>query len=284
MSTVVRLAVLILAGTGLFTSGCNAMRGTFRKVEIPPPPGPGEVPPDVYATTLDQLKLEGGELYRCGINDVIAVRVYNFPEFSAQAMIRSDGRISVPLIGDVEVVDLTPTEISQKIDLRLKDFVKQDLFITTSVTRFNSQKFYVFGEVSRPGPARYQGRMTLFDALSRSGYNRIRSRLTHVIVFREGRRLIMPGRREPWWKGGGIKASFDMKATLVDGNMDENVVIKANDVVYVPRTFFAWVSDIVYEVTMPISTALRITEQIYRTAGTVDAYTGDLLGGGTNNE
>jgi polysaccharide export outer membrane protein len=224
-------------------------------------PEPGQLPDDLVARTIEQVKEEGEEVYRLGLGDGVSINVSNYPDFSTGSTIRPDGRITIPLIGDVEIVDLTPQEVSEKVKLRLQDYVKQDLLITTAVTRFSSQKYYVFGEVGRPGRRQYTGRVSLIDAVTVGGYNRIRADLDNVIVYRNGRRLIMPHRKNPWWRGGGVKDSFDIEAVMSNGNLSDNVIIKANDIIYVPPTLFAKLADVVDEVLLPLRTVQQITNQ-----------------------
>jgi len=63
---------------------------------------------------ISELKIEGQELYRVGIADGVKISVANFPEFSSDNVVRPDGRITVAIIGDVDVVDQTPQEIAER--------------------------------------------------------------------------------------------------------------------------------------------------------------------------
>ncbi len=114
-----------------------------------------------------------GVPYRVLPPDVILVRSTYVPEIDGiSQQIRPDGKINLPLVGELDVVGknetgLTPTEIEDQITKASKDYYER-VDATVQVVGFNSQKVYVFGQVSRPGPQQWTGTNTLLDVLAQS--------------------------------------------------------------------------------------------------------------------
>ena len=100
--------------------------------------------------------------------DVIGVYSVRVPEINAvRQMVRPDGMVNLPLIGEIMVNDLTPKEIQTKIEEACKKYYTE-VDATVQVEAFNSQKVYVFGQVVRPGPQPWTGANTLLDVLAQS--------------------------------------------------------------------------------------------------------------------
>jgi len=114
-----------------------------------------------------------GVPYRVLPPDVILVRSTYVPEIDGiSQQIRPDGRINLPLVGELDVVGknetgLTPTEIEDQITKAAEDYYER-VDATVQVVGFNSQKVYVFGQVAGPGPQQWTGTNTLLDVLAQS--------------------------------------------------------------------------------------------------------------------
>jgi len=114
-----------------------------------------------------------GVPYRVLPPDVILVRSTYVPEIDGiSQQIRPDGKINLPLVGELDVVGknetgLTPTEIEDQITQASKDYYER-VDATVQVVGFNSQKVYVFGQVAGPGPQQWTGTNTLLDVLAQS--------------------------------------------------------------------------------------------------------------------
>ena len=112
-----------------------------------------------------------GVPYRVLPPDVILVRSTYVPEIDGiQEQIRPDGKINLPLVGEIDVVGtkeigLTPKEIEAQITLAAREFYER-VDATVHVVGYNSQRIYVFGQVSRPGPQSWTGTNTLLEALA----------------------------------------------------------------------------------------------------------------------
>jgi protein involved in polysaccharide export with SLBB domain len=108
------------------------------------------------------------ETYHVLPPDVIGVYSVRVIEINAvRQMVRPDGMINLPLIGEIRASDLTPKQIQTKIEEACKKYYTE-VDATVQVEAFNSQKVYVFGQVVRPGPQPWNGANTLLDALAQS--------------------------------------------------------------------------------------------------------------------
>jgi polysaccharide export outer membrane protein len=106
--------------------------------------------------------------YRIGPEDVLRVSVWDNRELTLDVTVRPDGKISIPLIRDVQAADLTATELADAILKQLLAFVK-DPQVSIVVTQVNAPKIYVIGNVARPGPYPLRSEMSALQALSLAG-------------------------------------------------------------------------------------------------------------------
>jgi len=113
-------------------------------------------------------RLSSTKLYRIGPEDVLHVSVWNNPELTIDVTVRPDGKISFPLIKEIQAGDFTPMELSDVISRNLKEYIK-DPRVTVIVTQTNSRKVFLVGNVLRPGSYLLRHDMTLLQALSLAG-------------------------------------------------------------------------------------------------------------------
>ena len=107
-----------------------------------------------------------GTEYRVLPPDVITITSRQVPEIaSVTQRIRPDGKINLPLLGEVYVANMTPREIEETLKKKASKYYEQ-VDATVTVSAYLSQAFYVFGQVNRQGPQPWTGRDTLLDALA----------------------------------------------------------------------------------------------------------------------
>jgi len=137
-----------IAALLLGASGCE----TFRGEEV--------LPPSVTAVPGD---------YRVGPSDVLNVSVWKQPDLTLGLLpVRPDGKISLPLLGDIEVAGLTALEINEVITERLKEYVT-DPEVTVVVVQVNYPVVFMIGEVNRPGPVPIRQNTTMLQVISLAG-------------------------------------------------------------------------------------------------------------------
>ncbi len=141
----------------------------------------------------------------------------------SKARVRSDGKISLNLVGEVYVAGLSPSEIAEELTQRLSKFYTKDsLYISVEVTDFQSKKYYVFGQVDRVGIKPYTGRDTVIKVIAEAALND--DAWPQMVV------LIRPN-DDP---GVRQKITIDLKQMYKEGKADQNFLLEEGDLVYVP--------------------------------------------------
>jgi polysaccharide export outer membrane protein len=146
--------------------------------------------------------------YRLGPEDVIEVFVWKEPEATTTVTIRSDGRISLPLAGEIEATGRTAIELQQEITTKLSQYVNQPV-VNVMVKQINSLKISVLGEVRRPDVYKIKSRVTVLDAIAMAGGFTDLARPSKVVVLRNtpaGPQRIMVNIKQ--LVGDGSKAPF----------------------------------------------------------------------------
>src|SRR5580765_215632 len=122
------------------------------------------------SATADQTPEKGrsDDAYVIGANDVLAVNVWKEPDVTRSVPVRSDGKISLPLAGELQAAGQTPRQLEQEITKRLQSYIS-DPEVTVIVTESKSQKINILGMVARPGTYLLSGSTTILDAISMAG-------------------------------------------------------------------------------------------------------------------
>lgn len=126
-------------------------------------PAPAPVPPAVSPAPAG-----ASNDYRLGAGDKLRIEVYKEPQLSQSLQVRPDGKITMPLVGDLSAVDLTPIELRDQITNALREYVTNPV-VTVIVVEALASNIYVMGEVTKPGPIPLQGPMTALQAIAMAG-------------------------------------------------------------------------------------------------------------------
>lgn len=157
--------------------------------------------------------------YVLGSDDAIMVHVWKEPTISGPLVVRPDGRISLPLVGDLPASGMTPMALGAEIADSLKKFIN-DPSVTVTVTAVNSKRIFFIGEVNRSGPVSMTREMTMLQAISAAG---------GLSPYANQRKIyILRGE-----KGKQVKIPFDYKKALKEGNQ-QGVVLAPGDTIVVP--------------------------------------------------
>lgn len=160
--------------------------------------------------------------YIIGPEDVLEITVWKNTDLSKQVQVRPDGRISLPLMGDVSAVGRTATQLTGDIATRLRSYMENPT-VSIVVKEVNSYAIYVLGEVNAPGKYPLKSKTTLLQAITVAhGFTPVAAR-NKIVVFRFGK------------DGEGltkIKASYD-DIVLRDGS-NQNIELKPGDQIVVP--------------------------------------------------
>ena len=134
---------------------------------------PGAVPPLV------------SEEYHLGAGDKLRIEVYKDTQLSQSVQVRPDGKVTLPLIGDMDAAGLTPIELRDNIAKSLKEYVTNPT-VTVIVVEATASTAYVMGEVNRPGAVNLQAPLTILQALALAGGLKDFADAKNIRVLRAG--------------------------------------------------------------------------------------------------
>jgi polysaccharide biosynthesis/export protein len=158
--------------------------------------------------------------YVIGGQDVLDISVWKEAELTRIVPVRPDGKISMPLLNDVQAAGLTPTQLAAQITESLRKFVTNPQ-VTVIVTAINSQRIYILGEVTRAGAYPLLPNMTVLQGLSSAGGFTQFANLKKIYMLRTE-------------NGKQVKHPFNYKEVISGKSPDENVALKAGDTIVVP--------------------------------------------------
>jgi polysaccharide export outer membrane protein len=152
-----------------------------------------------------------------GAEDVIAIKVWREPELSGQFVVRPDGKISLPLVNEIQASGLTPKQLEKALSDGLSKFINQPE-VTVQVTTVNSRKYYIQGEVQRPGAYPLVVPTTVLEALVNAGGFREFANTKKITVLRNGRE----------------RMRFNYKDVTRGKHPEQNIQLQPGDQIIVP--------------------------------------------------
>lgn len=158
--------------------------------------------------------------YVIGPEDMINVAVWKEPDFSSTVPVRPDGKISLPLLGDIEAAGRTPSELAQDLTVKLKKYI-DDPHVTVVVTAINSKRIYILGEVNHPGAMNMSPNMTVLQAISAAGGPTAYANTKRISILRNE-------------QGKQLKFPFNYKEVIKGNDQAQNIVLKSGDTIVVP--------------------------------------------------
>lgn len=158
--------------------------------------------------------------YKIGPQDVIRIDVWREDQLTRTVPVRPDGKITLPLLNDVQAAGLTPMELAGNLREELKKFITNPQ-VTVSVTEINSRRIYVNGEVNKSGAFQLLPHMTVLQALSGSGGFTAFARIKNIYVLRNE-------------NGKSVRIPFNYKEAIKGKNPEQNIELQPGDVVVVP--------------------------------------------------
>lgn len=177
--------------------------------------------PEAQASKMTATSATGNPNYVIGPQDVLDIDVWKEPELTRTVPVRPDGKISLPLLNDVQAAGLTPAQLAEQITDSLRKFVT-DPQVTVIVTEINSQRVYILGEVLRAGAYPLLPGMTVLQALSSAGGFTPFANRKKIYVMREEN-----GKEE--------KLPFNYKSAVSGKGQNASVLqVEAGDTIVVP--------------------------------------------------
>ncbi|MBW4027390.1 MAG: hypothetical protein HIU93_08290 [Acidobacteria bacterium] len=159
--------------------------------------------------------------YRVGVDDVLSISVWHEPDLSRSVPVRPDGRISLPLVGEVQAAGKTTPELEDELKASLSRYVK-DPELTVIVAEIHSQRINIIGQVQHPGAFALTQSMGVLDALAVAGGLRDFAKKNKIYVLRETT------------SGHRARIPFNYKSVLRGKSGSQDVLLQPNDTVVVP--------------------------------------------------
>jgi len=156
-----------------------------------------------------------------GAGDVLAINVWKEEQLTRAVPVRSDGRISLPLIGEIQASGRTPKELENELRTKLKDYVSEPE-VTVIVQEIKSQKFNVLGMVMKPGSYPLTNPTTVLDAIALAGGFRDFAKQKAIYVLRQTT------------DGSQSRLPFNYKEVVKGQKPAQNVTLQPNDTIVVP--------------------------------------------------
>ena len=222
-SIVVRKAVCVVLTlvSGLWLAGLTGAPALAQNRESAPTAPASSAGPGRSDTLPAPAKPDAGiavdpKTYVIGAQDILSVKVWREQDFTGLYTVRPDGKITLPLIGDVQASGLTPERLGEQLKQGLSNYINSP-DVSVSLQTVNSKKFYITGEVNRPGEYVLAIPTKVFDALSNSGGFRDFANKKKIIIIR-----------------GADRLKFNYQDILKGKNLEQNIFLENGDTVVVP--------------------------------------------------
>ena len=204
------LTLLMLMSIGVFAQSDSASR----------PAAPATVAADKQAGEGSRAK-HSDSAYVIGANDVLAISVWKEPDISRSVPVRSDGKISLPLVGELHASGQTPLQLEQEITKLLQSYISEPE-VTVIVTDSKSQKVNILGMVAKPGAYLLTSSTTVLDAIAMAGGFKDFAKQKSIYVLRQAP------------DGSQKQIPFNYIDVIKGKNADQNIRLLAGDTLVVP--------------------------------------------------
>jgi len=162
--------------------------------------------------------------YEIGVSDGLRITVWKNPDLSTDAVVRPDGTITMPLVGDIKAAGRTPSQLRAEITERMGQFIKDDsAVVTVAVTAFNSYRFTVSGNVENPGVFTSVHYVTVAEAIALAGGPNKFATNSGVVIVRRDRQT-----------GKFRRIPVNYNDVRSGKRPEANLVLLPGDTVYVP--------------------------------------------------
>jgi polysaccharide export outer membrane protein len=179
-------------------------------------------PAPAAATALAQSANKAHDAsFIIGNDDVLAINVWKEPDVSRNIPVRSDGKISLPLVGELQAAGRTPLQLELDIATRLRTYIAAPE-VTVMVQEIHSQKFNILGQVAKPGSYPLEVATTVLDAIAAAGGFRDFANQKGIYILRQN-----PG-------GGQSRIAFNYKSVIKGKNLQQNIKLEPRDTIVVP--------------------------------------------------
>lgn len=204
-------------------SGAGFLLIALSVIGFTPAPAPAQQAPSTESSAADirTATKPHDAAYLIGSSDVLAITVWKEPEISKSVPVRPDGKISLPLVGELQAAGRTPLQLEQDIAAKLKTYITNP-DVNVIVQQINSEKFNILGRVARPGSFPLTGTTTVLDAIATGGGFLDFAKEKGVYVLRQNS------------GGGQTRIPFNYKDVVKGKHPEQNIKLQSGDTVVVP--------------------------------------------------
>jgi len=166
--------------------------------------------------------------YKVGPGDTLRFFVWKEADLSGELQVRLDGKVTIPLLGDVDASGRSPEQLATEVSKALKRFLAAPQ-VTVGVVSSSSARFFVLGQVARPGDFPLRGRTTVLQGLALAGGFREYAKTDGIVVVRQDKGFFLP-------KGRPSETFITVNYKKLEGAKDvgENIVLRPGDTILVP--------------------------------------------------
>jgi polysaccharide export outer membrane protein len=176
---------------------------------------------DVRAVAQPPASSDASASYVIGPDDVLSVLFWRDKDLSCDVVVRPDGKISLPLVNDVQAGGLTPSELREVVNTMARQYV-EDPSVTVVVKQINSRKLFITGQVEKPGPYAMSGPTTVLQLISMAG---------GLKEFTDGKRILIMRSDK---SGRQTSHLFNYRQVTSGKNLAQNIELQPGDTVVVP--------------------------------------------------
>ncbi len=181
-----------------------------------PKPDASAPPASPSATPVPAIAPVDPKTFVIGAEDTLLIQVWREPELSRPVLVRPDGKITLPLVKEIQASGRTPDQLAGDITKALGEYIKNPE-VTVTVNQVNSKKYYITGEVGRTGAFPLVVPTRVLDALTQAGGFREFANTKKITILRNGERL-----------------KFNYKEVIKGKNLEQNILLENGDYIIVP--------------------------------------------------
>jgi polysaccharide export outer membrane protein len=159
--------------------------------------------------------------YVIGADDVLSINVWKEPDVTRSVTVRSDGKISLPLVGELQAGSQTPRQLEEEITRRLQSYISEPE-VTVIVSESKSQRINILGMVARPGTYMLTSSATILDGIAMAGGFKDFAKKKSIYVLRAGP------------DGAQKRIPFNYNEVIKGVHPEQNIKLMARDTVVVP--------------------------------------------------
>ena len=189
-------------------------------------------------------------IYTIGEGDSLDISVWQHSELDKKVIVRPDGYVSFPLVGDIKTIGLTPPQLASDIKESLSRMIK-DPQVTVIVLGFGSKNIFVLGEVAKPGSYSYRGGVSVLDAISEAGGWKNSAVLNSVMLVRKAFTEAPEAHR------------LNVYALVKKGDFSQNLMLEPGDIVYIPKSFIANIGGFIENLRVSIGAYVSESTRIF---------------------